>query len=81
MYKKVILHVYKLSHKREWNTEKYSASASHIQGGPRPSWIWEVDARYFAYFHERACDNVFIFKQTMQYTHRFLFSGNSILRT
>ena len=22
---------YKLTHKREWNTEKYSASASHIQ--------------------------------------------------
>ena len=27
--------LYKLSHKREWNTEKYSASASHIQRGRR----------------------------------------------
>ena len=26
---------YKLSHKREWNTKKYSASASHIQRGQR----------------------------------------------
>ena len=26
---------YKLSQKREWNTEKYSASASHIQRGRR----------------------------------------------
>ena len=59
---------WKLSHKREWNTEKYSASASYIQWGQRPIWIWDADALYFPYFHERACDNVFIFKQTWRVT-------------
>ena len=34
---------YKLSHKREWNTEKLSASTSD----------WDADALYFSVFHER----------------------------
>ena len=35
-----------------------SASASHIQRGRRPSWIWDADALYFPYFQERECDNI-----------------------
>ena len=46
----------------------YSASASHIQLGLWPHWIWDADALYFSYIHERACDNVFIFKQTWRVT-------------
>ena len=40
--RQVDLQCYKLSHKRELNTKKYSAS--HIQRGRRPSWILDADA-------------------------------------
>ena len=59
---------YKLSHVRECNTVKCSASASDIQQVLRPPWIWDADALYFSVFHSRFCDNVFTFKQTWRVT-------------
>ncbi len=46
--------------------EKGGAEATHtcIQWGWRQNWIWDTYMQYFSVFHERACDNKFIFKQT-----------------
>ena len=55
---------YKLSHKHEWITEKYSASATNILRFRRSRWVWDADALYLFVFHSRLCDNLIIFKQT-----------------
>ena len=56
--RQVCLKINTLSHARSWKYGKYSASASHIQLGLRPRWIWDAEALYFSVFHSRLCDNL-----------------------